>query len=138
MIVEIARRVHETLLAEAAAASGRECCGLLIGVPGRIVDAVPARNVAADPARSFEIDPATLLRTHREARGAGQRVVGHYHSHPNGRAEPSLRDAARAVANGELWLIIAAATVNAWRLAETDPGGSAVHGRFLPVTLVTA
>ncbi len=135
MIVEIASGVRETLLAEAAAAPDRECCGLLLGSAGRIAASVAARNVAADPARSFEIEPATLLRTHREARGAGQQVIGHYHSHPNGAAEPSLRDAARAVANGEIWLIIAAGSLNAWRVTDNDPGGSAVHGRFLPVTL---
>ncbi len=118
-------------------APDQECCGLLLGTPGRIADAVPARNVAADPARSFEIDPATLLHTHRAARGAGLGIIGHYHSHPNGGAEPSLRDAARAVENGDIWLIIAAATINAWRVTATDPGGSAVHGRFLPVTLVS-
>lgn len=135
MIVKIASRVRETLLAEAAAAGARECCGLLLGTPGQIAAVVPARNVAADPARSFEIDPATLLRTHREARSQGQQVLGHYHSHPNGQAEPSLRDAARAVANGEIWLIIAAGEITGWHVAESDPGGSAVHGRFLPVGL---
>jgi proteasome lid subunit RPN8/RPN11 len=135
MIVEIASRVRETLLAEAVAAAGEECCGLLLGTPGRIAAIVPARNVAADPARSFEIDPATLLRTHREARGRGEQVIGHYHSHPDGQPEPSLRDAARAVGNGDIWLIIAAGTINAWGVVGTDPGGSAVHGRFLPVTL---
>jgi proteasome lid subunit RPN8/RPN11 len=138
MIVEIASRVRETLLAEAVAAAGDECCGLLLGAPGRITALVPARNVAADPARSFEIEPATLLRTHREARGGGEQVVGHYHSHPNGRPEPSLRDAARAVGNGEIWLIIAAGTLNGWAVVGNDHGGSAVHGRFLPVTLVAA
>ena len=135
MIVEIASRVRETLLAEVVAAAGDECCGLLLGAPGRITALVPARNAAADPARSFEIEPATLLRTHREARGRGEQVIGHYHSHPNGRPEPSLRDAARAVGNGEIWLIIAAGTLNAWAVVGNDPGGSAVHGRFLPVTL---
>jgi hypothetical protein len=54
---------------------------------------------------------------------------------PNGRAEPSLRDAARAVANGEIWLIIAAGEITGWHVVESDPGGSAVHGRFLPVWL---
>ena len=138
MIVEIASRVSETLLAEAAGAGACECCGLLLGMPGLIAAAVPARNIAVDPARSFEIEPATLLRTHREARGGGQQVVGHYHSHPNGQAEPSVRDAARAVANGEIWLIIAAGAITGWRVVDGDPGGSAVHGRFLPVTLSPA
>ncbi|PZN94259.1 MAG: peptidase [Alphaproteobacteria bacterium] len=135
MIVGIASGVTETLLAAAAAAAPHECCGLLLGRPCHVAAVVPARNVAADPARSFEIDPATLLRVHREARGSGQQVVGHYHSHPNGVAEPSKRDAARAVVDGQLWVIIAGGTVTAWHLPPPSPQG---EGRFRPLTLVAA
>ena len=135
MIVRIASGVFETLVADAAGAGAAECCGLLVGTPGAIAAAVPAANVAAHPERGFEIDPATLLRTHREARAEGRRVIGHYHSHPNGRPEPSLRDAARAVEDGQVWLIIAAGQVHGWHVVSNDPGGSALHGRFLPVTL---
>lgn len=133
MIVAIASDVRNTLLDAAARAHPRECCGLLLGQAGRILSAVPAANVAADPGRGFEIDPATLLRTHREARGVGQAVLGHYHSHPNGRAEPSPRDAARAVADGQLWLIVAAGTLTAW-----TAGSDGLHGRFRPVELAAA
>ena len=133
MIVGIASGVRETLLAEAEAAGRHECCGLLLGRDGAITAAVPARNVAADPARSFEIDPAVLLGTHREARGLGQHVVGHYHSHPNGVGAPSTRDAARALDDGQLWLIIAAGTITAWRA-----GQDGLHGRFAALALETA
>lgn len=126
--------VEKQLLEAAANAAPEECCGLLLGRPGHIETAVPARNVAHDRARSFEIDPAVLLRTHREARGAGQQVIGHYHSHPNGSAEPSRRDAARALENGQLWLIIAAGSVTAWQPAAEG----ALHNRFHPVTLEPA
>jgi proteasome lid subunit RPN8/RPN11 len=123
---QISRALHEGLLAAAAGAHPHEACGLLLGDAGVIREAVPAPNVAADPARSFEIDPATLLRVHREARGRGLAVIGHYHSHPNGSREPSRRDAARALENGQLWLIVAGGAVAAWAVA---PGGP-VHGRF--------
>jgi proteasome lid subunit RPN8/RPN11 len=135
MIVGIASGVIETLVAEAAAAAPNECCGLLLGRPGRIAAIAVAANVAAHPERAFEIDPATLLRVHREARGAGHAIVGHYHSHPDGSPQPSLRDAARAVENAQIWLIIAGSMVHAWHVVGDDPGGSALHGRFLPVTL---
>jgi desampylase len=135
MIVAIASGVAETLVNAAAAADLLEACGLLIGQPGRIESAVPARNVAARPQIAFEIDPATLLRTHREVRATGQRVVGHYHSHPDGSAVPSRRDAARAVEDGQLWLIIAGSQVRAYcSVTEGTPG--ALQGRFLPVSLV--
>ncbi len=103
-----------------------------------IATALPAANVAADPARSFEIDPAALLRSHREARGAGQAIIGHYHSHPDGDGRPSRRDAARATENGQIWLIIAAGALHAWRAVANETSGdepAALHGRFHPVTL---
>lgn len=133
MNIAIASEVRNHLLAAAETAHPRECCGLLLGRPGRIEAAVAAANVAADPDHSFEIDPATLLRTHREARGRGHQVIGHYHSHPNGVGEPSPRDAARAVAGGQFWLIIAAGRVSAW-----TAGDDGLHGRFRPVTLEPA
>lgn len=135
MIVTISSHVAGQLLASAAAEPTREVCGLLLGAPGCVEAAVPARNVAADPSRSFEIEPALLLKTHRDARGAGTRVIGHYHSHPDGSPEPSRRDAARAVEDGQLWVIVAGGTLNGWQTVAQDHGGSAVWGRFLPVTL---
>ena len=92
---------------------------------------LPSANVAADPARFFEIDPAALLAAHRAARSGGPQVIGHYHSHPNGRAEPSPRDAADAAPDGSIWLIAASGRLTAWR---AGPHG-ALHGRFDAVEL---
>ena len=133
MKVVITSGVERQLLEAAAGAAPEECCGLLLGRPGQIEAAVPARNVAADRTRSFEIDPALLLRTHRDARGAGQQVIGHYHSHPNGSAEPSKRDAARAVENGQLWVIVAGNALTAWQAG----AAGTVHNRFTRLTLET-
>lgn len=119
------------LIGHAADEHPREACGVLLGAPGAVARIERTRNVAADPLRTFEIDPAALLRLHREARGAGLAVIGWYHSHPRGSAEPSRTDAARAVENGMLWLVVAGSDVTAWR---TAPGGP-VHGRFAPVAL---
>lgn len=135
MIVAIASGVIESLVSAADAAAPDEACGLLLGHSDRIVAARPARNVAAHPDRAFEIDPAMLLRTHREARAAGHRVIGHYHSHPNGVPTPSRSDAARAVEDGQLWLIVAGSNVQAFRAVSGAPS-DAVHGRFVAVTLV--
>ncbi|WP_419813816.1 Mov34/MPN/PAD-1 family protein [Glacieibacterium sp.] len=108
MKLAIASTAIEAILAHSAAAAPNEACGLLLGAPGTVERAEPAANVAAHPERSFEIDPAALLRWHREARGAGLAVIGHYHSHPNGLARPSATDAARAVVDGAVWVIAAA------------------------------
>jgi len=103
------------LLAAAKNSPDAEVCGLLYGANGRIAEAEACANVAADPARSFEIDPAALFAAHRRARGgAGMGVIGHYHSHPSGAAVPSARDAAQAMGDGALWLILTASEARLW------------------------
>lgn len=73
-----------------------------------------ARNVAEDPERRFEIDPAALFAAIRGERAGGPMLVGYYHSHPTGHAEPSETDRAMAAGDGKLWLIVAGETVSAW------------------------
>ena len=135
MKLQISSQHCQQLIDAAAAHPQQEVCGLLLGQPTAdgvaVCTLVPAANVAADPARSFEIDPATLLATHRNARGAGRQVIGHWHSHPDGRLAPSRRDAARATQNGQVWLIIAGGRLGAWA-ARTSGRGPA---QFEPVAI---
>ncbi|WP_439532847.1 M67 family metallopeptidase [Polymorphobacter sp.] len=129
MIVRIASGLYQQLIDAAAADARREVCGLILGRPDQILAVRPAPNVAENPEQRFEIDPAVLLAVHRQARGEGLKVIGHYHSHPGGDARPSLRDAARAVEDGQLWVIVAGASVTAWRSVAQGSAG-ALHGRF--------
>ena len=136
MSVTIASELVRQILAAVAASPQVEICGLLFGDgDGRdgdaITGALPCRNVAADPACWFEIDPAALIAAHRAARNGGPRIVGHYHSHPNGSPVPSPRDADSAAADGALWLIAADGALRAWR-AVVD---GAIEGRFEAVDL---
>ena len=121
----------ETIVAllDEATASAHEVCGLLRGFGSRIDTAEPARNVAVDPARQFEIDPAVLLKAYRSAREGGPAVLGCYHSHPSGSADPSVTDAAQAAADGRLWLIVGGGTARLWRAVANGER----HGRFDPV-----
>lgn len=132
MPVLLSSALHHQLLAEAAAAHPRECCGLLFGSPERIDAVQPCANVAADPLATFEIDPAALIAAERGSRSGGPLLIGHYHSHPNGRAEPSPRDAHDAARDGRLWLIVAGGQVSAWRAIE----GGGLHGVFEQVTIL--
>ena len=127
MALEISSALLARLLAEAAASPAAEVCGVLFGNGGRIVAAEACMNVAADPARAFEIDPAALFSAHRRARGGGLAVIGHYHSHPTGVAEPSATDAASAMGDGAVWLIVAGGEARAWRTLQA--------GAFEPVLL---
>lgn len=89
--VSIARSALDAIVAHAREALPRECCGLLIGTPDRIVRAWRAANVAAAATR-FQIDPRDHFAAIRAARAAGLDVVGAYHSHPSGPARPSETD----------------------------------------------
>lgn len=115
------------LAALAAAAFPREACALLIGRDERgvmIVERiVPAANLAATPEREFELDPAVHVAELRRLREAGglQKILGHWHSHPNGRAEPSAQDAAMIFDPAMLWLISA-----------VDAAGAAMPCAFRP------
>ena len=87
-----------------------EACGLLIGSHHngvvRVDQAIESANLAGeDAAKRFEVDPALLLRCQREVRAKGQAVVGVYHSHPNGQAQPSAQDLSGAWQDDFLWLI---------------------------------
>jgi desampylase len=133
MAVRISRALRDDLLARAAASPRAEICGILLGTGDAIEGAVAARNVADDPGTRFEIDPAALFAAHRAARAGGPMVIGHYHSHPNGRAEPSACDA--EAASGlppQLWLILADGRALLWRSGVAD----GLHGAFAAVDLV--
>lgn len=95
---------------EARAAFPRECCGLLEGMREgdaiRVIALHPARNLSSDSDR-FEIDPTDHFAAIRAARANGREIVGCYHSHPNGKAEPSARDAEGAWDESFVWLIAA-------------------------------
>jgi len=98
------------LRAAAAAAYPAECCGLLAGKGDDIVEVtevVAVPNVAADRQRRFDIDPQAQFDLLHRLRGSGQRMVGHYHSHPNGRGELSSHDRAMANDPDAIWVVIA-------------------------------
>ncbi len=85
----------EKIVAHAREAAPRECCGLLVGTPGRIEEGVAMRNVDPSPSR-FQVDPEAHIQLNRSLRGTGRGVIGAYHSHPASGAEPSPTDIAEA------------------------------------------
>jgi proteasome lid subunit RPN8/RPN11 len=96
--------------AQARAAFPRECCGLIEGVIAGDVFEMralhPARNDAMSSDR-FEIAPEDHFSASRAARANGNALIGCYHSHPDGAAEPSVYDRAGAGEENFLWLIAA-------------------------------
>lgn len=88
-----------------------ESCGLLMG-HGTIKDRLVITRVEISPNRtendkqdSFEIDPQLRFDLMRELEGGSEQIVGHFHSHPNGPAQPSTRDADQAWEPELVWVI---------------------------------
>ena len=115
MILKVTQSVLDSLVLSATHANPRECCGILVGEPGRITGAIASANVHLSPETHFEIDPQALIDAHRAAREGGPQIVGYYHSHPNGLARPSATDAEQSAGDGAVWAIIAAGRVTFWR-----------------------
>jgi len=112
-VLHIADELAAAVLQAAARAYPNEACGLIEGVDTedgwRALGVHEAANVAADPARRFLIDPEVQFALMRKLRGSENRIIGCFHSHPNGRAEPSATDRANAYESDFLYLIAAGA-----------------------------
>ena len=125
MILIPHRLLRQTALA-AEAAYPEECCGLLAGRDRQgggvaVTRAVAGDNVSPGPGDRFEVDPKVRFDLMRELEGGPERIVGHYHSHPDHPASPSERDLDMAFEPDLFWLIVAvengaAAGARAWRL----------------------
>lgn len=144
MIVMTAAQL--AVIADAAeAAFPHECCGLLVGTGKRSVRVtrlIPAPNLLRDQSPDrFELDPRIRFETERQLRGSFERIVGHWHSHPDGSATPSPTDLTQAWEPEMIWLI-AGVTANISGIPQTVQ--VLAHrlnretGRIHPVSLRTA
>ena len=98
-----------------------EVCGFLIGTDCENANLQVSRVVASDNVtaldrtKHFEINPELRLRLMVELRELSDntllqtkhRIIGHYHSHPNGKPLPSNRDLSMAWEPDLVWLILA-------------------------------
>ena len=140
MIVVTPSRMRQIAKA-AEAAYPEECCGLLVGrceaSGDRVVTRVVASpNVAEGGARDrFEVDPQLRFDVQRALEDGPERIIGHYHSHPDHPAQPSERDLEMAWEPDLVWLIVAVedgrATETTAHLLDRD------EGRFRPMRLAT-
>ncbi len=124
-MIVIARQALKRIVDEAEVAYPGECCGLLVGQSRpagetEITRAVASRNLGKERDR-FEIDPALWVDLTRALRGGPARVVGLYHSHPDGSAQTSAIDLNAAWGEELVWLIVAVAG------EDGKPPGQAIH-----------
>lgn len=106
--------------AAAEAAWPAEGCGLLIGRGPRrrlaVTEILPADNLLRHLGNDrFELDPAVRFTAERAARGTECRVIGHWHSHPDGSVRPSRTDLAQAWEPDLIWLIVGVAADSSGR-----------------------
>jgi proteasome lid subunit RPN8/RPN11 len=84
--------VSSSILENARASPGIECCGLLAGHNEIITRAFPVTNAAPNPPTAYDVAVVDLVRLMREIRSANLELLGIYHSHPNSPNEPSPTD----------------------------------------------
>jgi [CysO sulfur-carrier protein]-S-L-cysteine hydrolase len=104
--VRLPRELHERMLDQALAAPQLEVCALLGGDGSGPRTHYPVANVAGNPQQAFLMEPHAQLRAMREMRRAGERLVGIYHSHPEGPAQPSETDLSQAAYPDVLYFIV--------------------------------
>jgi proteasome lid subunit RPN8/RPN11 len=117
------------MLAQAAAESPNECCGILGGSPTADGQSLLARsvhplvNAAASPT-AYESEPRSMFDAIRELRRTGLDVVAIYHSHPASPPVPSRTDLALNWSDRVVNLIISLQTaqpeVRGWWLTALD------------------
>lgn len=142
MILQIETGQLKAIVDAAEAAFPEESCGLIVGRGKgqlvRVTRVVPAANLLAAVPGRFELDPAVRVAVEKDLRetGAKDRIVGHYHSHPDGSVDPSSTDRAMAFEPDMAWVIVGVADgqaiqVQAHRMDEK-------RGDFRPVPLRVA
>jgi proteasome lid subunit RPN8/RPN11/molybdopterin converting factor small subunit len=96
--IDLAGQVRARLAQEGALAYPREACGFLLGVTAggfALCQALVAGPIGSES--DYSLSAEELLAAEETARLNDQEVLGFYHSHPDGEAEPSEADHADAL-----------------------------------------
>ena len=108
-MVKVLRRVLESVAVHAEESLPCECCGILLA-QGKDLSAVscalPAENTDRErPQQRYSLGHKAHIRAVQIEASDNARIVGYYHSHPDGGTRPSLQDMKQALA-GVTYLII--------------------------------
>ncbi|QAU11555.1 M67 family peptidase [Halorubrum sp. BOL3-1] len=128
-MIEFPRAAYDEVVYRAYGGGEAEICGVLAGSfgddgePSVVERAYEAENVAETPQIRYLIDPEEQFELIERAEDDGLDVVGFYHSHPTGPANPSETDAARAAWPDRSYVICALdgyPFVGSWRWRGDD------------------
>ena len=116
-MIQIPAPLLALITAAAEVAYPKECCGLLAGRDDgnggsagggvRVTRVEPSPNLAeGDQRDSFLVDPKIQFDLMRDLREGPERIIGHYHSHPDHPARPSERDQQSVFYPDHIWVIV--------------------------------
>ena len=108
-MVKMLRGVLESVAAHARETLPSECCGILLA-QGNDLSTVscvlPAENTDRErPEQRYSLGHQAHIRAVEREASSDDRIVGYYHSHPDGGTQPSRCDTTQAVV-GVVYLII--------------------------------
>lgn len=113
---ELRRRIVDHCLTEAP----NEGCGLLAMDGDVVVEVYPTGNLEASPV-SYTIPPEEHFAALSDAESHGWELGGVFHSHPTGKARPSMIDVQRALEPEWVYLVVGlrgGPEVRAWSISE--------------------
>ncbi len=93
------------IVADAHDMRPNEACGLIVGKGEQATQIIPVPNVHSEPAHYFRMDPSALARHLPALDRQGLRLLGFYHSHPNGDPIPSATDIREAAYHDTAYVI---------------------------------
>jgi proteasome lid subunit RPN8/RPN11 len=108
-LLKIARRDLDQIRDHALQGYPYEVCGLIGGRDDTAEIVVPVPNASLTPRVAYEMERQAMVDAIIGFQRAGREVVGIYHSHPDGQAEPSESDIGQATWPDVVWLIVGVA-----------------------------
>jgi len=106
--MRISQQLIDEMVTHAREDVPNECCGMVGGVDGEARTVYRAENAEASPLR-YSIDAAEQFRLMKAIEGAGEELVGIYHSHTKSAAYPSQTDVNLAGWPDAIYLIVSLA-----------------------------
>ncbi|MGH7406053.1 MAG: M67 family metallopeptidase [Candidatus Methylomirabilales bacterium] len=99
------KRFADEIVKHARAEVPNECCGLLAGKNGAVLELFQCESTEKSPYRYY-VDPKDQIRIMREMDRKGWDLVGIYHSHTHTEAYPSKTDVELAFYPEALYFIV--------------------------------
>lgn len=127
---KLARRFAEEMIDHARAEIPNECCGLLAGKDGIILQLYRCDSAEKSPFRYY-VDPKDQIRIMRELDQKEWDLIGIYHSHTHTEAYPSKTDLELAFYPEALYFIVSlqkadAPVIRAFQIVDGEIGEAEV------------